>query len=90
MARLIDRIEALEKRLSDLEAPQPVKVFFSEQVQEIAEHKKMNPGAKIITITTVCARRCDDTCPHPGGPGCRKQMNEPARSWQPREGASCD
>lgn len=86
--RLIRRIEALEQRVKSLEKPQPAVVLFDPTPEQLAESSAQNPGKKIVSIVTICCRECNDTCPSPGGPGCRKSLDEPARSWQPHEAAN--
>lgn len=89
-ASLLKRLVALEQRIASLEAPQPTRIFPAEDTEAIDAYQREHPEARIVVLSTVCARYCDDTCPSPGGLGCRQKMGEPARSWQPREGASCD
>lgn len=77
MASLESRIEALEKRLESLEAPEPYLVFQVDSQEQQDELAALHAGRKIIFCYTVCGRKDCDTCQTRGGFGCRHKEPTP-------------
>ena len=69
---LLRRIVALETKLASLTPPEPFKVVFDWTDDQLEELRASGFKGKVANIVTVCARRCDDSCTSPGGPGCRQ------------------